>query len=205
MIRMYREEWSRGAITVDSGSRLVSLGLVLAASGLVALLARLSIFLPFSPVPMTGQTLGVLLAGAALGGRGGMLAMLAYLAEGAVGLPVFAGGAAGLGPLLGPTGGYLLAFPLAAGLVGFLVERFGIHRRVVSALASMVVANLLIYLLGLLWLWVWSSAVGRSMSVGGLLWMGFWPFLPGDAVKAVLAAVLLPGTWHLLQRFRGVQ
>jgi len=176
------------------------LSLVLAGSLFVALLAQVAIPLPFTPVPITGQTLGVLLVGAALGSRLGFMALLAYLLEGAMGLPVFAGGTGGLAKILGPTGGFLLAFPLAAGLVGLLVERLGLDRSFPGTLLAMLLGNALLYLVGLPWLAAWLMGVGKFAGVGGLLAMGLFPFLPGDLVKAVLAALLLPSAWRLLGR-----
>lgn len=176
------------------------LSLVLAGSLFVALLAQVSIPLPFTPVPLTGQTLGVLLVGAALGSRLGFLALLAYLLEGALGLPVFAGGTGGLAKVLGPTGGFLLAFPLAAGLVGLLVERFGLDRSFLGTLLAMLLGNALLYLLGLPWLWAWLTGAGKTVGLSGLLAMGFFPFIPGDLAKAVLAAALLPSAWRFLGR-----
>jgi len=99
--------------------------LVLGGSLLVAALAQVRIPLPFTPVPLTGQTFGVMLVGAGFGSRLGFLALLLYLLEGLLGLPFFNGGGSGLSHLTGPTGGYLLAFPLAAGLMGWFVERWG--------------------------------------------------------------------------------
>uniref|UniRef100_A0A7C5VJD5 Biotin transporter n=1 Tax=Thermus caliditerrae TaxID=1330700 RepID=A0A7C5VJD5_9DEIN len=176
------------------------LALALAGSLLVALAARISIPLPFTPVPLTGQTLAVLLVGAALGSRLGFLALLAYLAEGALGLPVFAGGTGGLAKILGPTGGFLLAFPLAAGLVGLLVERFGLDRSFLGTLAAMLAGNALLYLVGLPWLAAWLMGAGKFGGTGALLAMGLLPFIPGDVVKAVAAALLLPRAWGLLGR-----
>jgi biotin transport system substrate-specific component len=131
------------------------------------------------------------------------MALLAYLLEGAMGLPVFAGGTGGLAKILGPTGGFLLAFPLAAGLVGLLVERLGLDRSFLGTLLAMLLGNALIYLLGLPWLWawlVWLVGVGKALGLSGLLAMGLFPFIPGDLVKAVLAALLLPSAWRLLGR-----
>ena len=153
--------------------------------------------LPFTPVPITGQTLGVLLVGAALGSRLGFLALLAYLLEGAMGLPVFAGGTGGIAKILGPTGGFLLAFPLAAGLVGLLVERFGLDRGFCTLLA-MLLGNALLYLVGLPWLAAWLMGAGKFGGVSALLAMGLFPFIPGDLVKAVLAALLFPTAWRFL-------
>jgi biotin transport system substrate-specific component len=179
------------------------LALVLSGSLFVALLAQVSLPLPFTPVPITGQTLGVLLVGAALGSRLGFLALLAYLVEGGLGLPFFAGGTGGLAKLLGPTGGYLLAFPLAAGLVGLLVERFGADRSFLKTLLAMLAGNLLIYALGVPWLGAFLAGVGKYPGLAGLLSMGMIPFLPGDLVKAVLAALLLPSAWRLIPPHSG--
>jgi len=107
-------------------SWLRDLLLVVGGVVFVALLAQIRIVLPFTPVPITGQTLGVILIGATYGFRLGFLTLAAYVVSGVAGLPVFAGGAAGLARLLGPTGGYLVAFPLAAALMGWMVQRFGL-------------------------------------------------------------------------------
>jgi len=167
----------------------------------VALLARVSVRLPFTPVPISGQTLGVLLAGASLGSSRGFRSMLLYLAAGAAGLPVFAGGGAGLGWLLGPTGGYLLAFPLAAWLVGYAVERWGADRHPLSSFAAMLVASVVIYAVGVLGLAVWGALEGRAHGLAQLLALGVYPFVIGDLFKTALAAGLLPGVWKLVQRF----
>lgn len=171
--------------------------LVLAFAALMPLLARIAIPLPFTPVPITGQTFGVLLAGALLGPRRGALAMLVYLAEGLAGLPVFAGGTsawspsrAGVPVIVGPSAGYLLSSPIAAFAVGFLAER-GWDRRFWRAVAAMLVGEAVIYLVGLPWL---GAYVGMERAVP----LGLLPFVPGDALKLLLAAALLPAAWRLL-------
>lgn len=166
--------------------------LVLGGSALVAGLARLVI--PMQPVPITGQTLGVLLVGAALGWRRGGLALLAYLIEGLVGLPVFAGGLAGLSVLFGPTGGYLVGFIFAAMLVGFLAER-GWDRTPWMMALALVLGNLVIYACGLGWL-----GYILTLTVHSTLTLGLFPFLIGDAIKLAVAVVLLPGAWLLVGR-----
>lgn len=169
--------------------------LITLCSLFIAACARISIPLSFTLVPITGQTFAVLLTGMLLGSRRGALALLLYLAEGAAGLPVFAGGAAGATRFLGPTGGYLIAYPLAAALVGFLAERGG-DRRPLAAALTLLVGSLVILSLGTLWL---------SFFVGGLgsaFLQGFLPFIPGDLVKSALAALLLPGGWRLVRRLR---
>jgi biotin transport system substrate-specific component len=162
------------------------LALMLGFSLLTAATARIAMPLPFTPVPLTGQTFGVLLTGALLGGWRGFGAMLIYLAEGLAGLPVFAGVPAV------HTGGYLLAFPLAALVVGLLAER-GWDRTPARALAAMAAGSMVIYALGAGWL---------SLFFGPLeaIKKGILPFLPGDALKAALAASLLPLGWRLTGR-----
>ena len=167
--------------------------LVMGGSALVALLAQVAIPLPFSPVPLTGQTFAVLLVGMVLGSARGSLAVLVYLADGAVGLPVFAGGGAGLARLAGPTGGYLVGFVFAAFVVGFLAKR-GWDRSVWRAGAAMLVGNTLIYAVGLPWL---SHFVGTQRA----FLLGLCPFVVGDCVKLVLAALALPAGWKLLHWF----
>lgn len=171
---------------------IVDLSLIIGGSLFIAAMAQLSIsLLPFSPVPITGQTFAVLLVGMAFGSRRGALTLLAYLVEGAAGLPVFAEAKSGIATILGPTGGYIVGFVAAAWVVGKLAER-GFDRSLLKTLAAMVVGNAVIYLFGVAWL---------SRFVGGLeatLAAGMYPFLIGDAVKAVLAALLLPSAWKLL-------
>ncbi|HEY0735524.1 MAG TPA: biotin transporter BioY [Herpetosiphonaceae bacterium] len=184
---------SRRLPAARSRSWLSDALLIALFSGFVALTAQIEIRLPFTPVPITGQTLGVLLTGAALGSRRGALALLLYLLEGAIGLPVFAGGAAGFARILGPTGGYLLALPLAAGIVGLLAER-GWDRRLPLAALAMLIGNLVIYLLGVAWLGLYKGILGDV----SMLWAGVYPFLPGDLLKIAIAAIVLPGAWRLL-------
>ena len=167
--------------------------LILLFSGLVALCARISIPLPFTPVPITGQTFAVLFTGAVLGSRRGALALLLYLTEGAVGLPVFAGGAAGAARFLGPTGGYLIAYPLAAGLVGWLAER-GWDRKLVWTTAAMTLGLLVIYAFGVVWLAGFLGDLWTALVQGMLI------FIPGDLVKIAIAALALPGGWALARR-----
>ena len=167
-------------------------GLVLLGSALIALSAQVALPLPYSPVPVTGHTFAVLAIGAALGRVRGAAAVLAYLAQGASGLPVFAGGAAGPATLIGPTGGYLIGFLPGAWLCGALAER-GWDRRVGGAIAAMLIGNAAIFAVGLLWL---ARYVGASNAPA----LGLWPFLPGEIVKIVLAAAALPLAWTWIDR-----
>jgi biotin transport system substrate-specific component len=164
--------------------------LVLGGSLLVALTAQIAVRLPFSPVPITAQTLAVLLVGALLGSRRGAWSMLAYLGQGLIGLPVFATGASGPAYVLGPTGGYLLGFVAAAYLTGWLAER-GWDRRIGTALLAMLIGNAAIYALGLPWLSIYAGT--------HTLALGLLPYLAGDALKLALAAAALPGGWRLLR------
>ncbi len=162
---------------------------VAVASAIIALCARVQIPLPFTPVPVSGATLGLLLVAAALGARRGAAAAALYLLEGGAGLPVFAGGAAGAAILLGPTGGYLLGFPVAAAVCGALAER-GWDRTPARAFAAMLISGAPIFALGLL-------GLSRFAPARTLLLQGLWPFLPGEIVKCAAAAGLLPLGWRL--------
>jgi biotin transport system substrate-specific component len=170
-----------------AGAQLNAL-LVVAASALTAAAAQVAFPVPWSPVPITGQTFAVLLSGALLGPKRAFLAQALYLAEGLCGLPVFAGGAAGLAVLAGPTGGYLAAFPFAAALTGFLAGR-GWDRNVPAMAAAMLLGSVVIFAAGLAWL-------ARFVPVPQLLPAGLLPFVPGDLVKAALAALAFPAAWR---------
>ncbi|ADI15663.1 BioY protein [Truepera radiovictrix DSM 17093] len=164
---------------------------------LMALLAQVR--LEIGPVPITGQTLGVLLLGAAYGLRLGALTMLLYLLAGGFGVGVFAGGGSGWSHFSGTTAGYLLAFPVAAAVVGYLAQR-GLDRRVSSAALAMALGNLLIYLPGLWWLSTFAEryAPAGTSALAWTLSVGLYPFIAGDLIKLALAAALLPLAWRLL-------
>ena len=163
--------------------------LVVFGSLLLAVSAQFKI--PLYPVPVTGQTLVVLLIGMTYGPRLGGITVAAYLFEGALGLPVFAGGAAGVAVLMGPTAGYLFGFLLAALAMGYLAER-GMGRTVVSTIAAMVIGNCVVYLCGALWL-------ANFIGFGQAIVMGVLPFLYGDALKLVVAAGLMPWAWRAVK------
>jgi len=180
---LYRPSEKTRALLYDAA-------LVIGGSLLMALLAQVAIPAGFSPVPITGQTFGVMLLGALLGWKRGGAAMIAYIGEGAAGLPFFAQGKFGVGVLLGTTGGYLVGFVVAAAVVGWLAER-GWDRRVWTALAAMVIGSLVIYLFGVSWL---AALIGLDKAVA----LGLVPFIPGDLAKIALATALLPSGWKLL-------
>jgi biotin transport system substrate-specific component len=168
---------------------------VLAVLGSALLWASAKVQIPFYPVPMTMQTFVVLALGMAYGWRLGAATVLLYLAQGAFGLPVFAGTpekGLGLAYMAGPTGGYLVGFVLAAAACGWLAER-GWDRSILRTAAAMLIGNLLIYAPGLLWL---GTLVGWDKPV--LAW-GLTPFLLGDATKLALAAALFPAVWRRVQ------
>ena len=167
-------------------SRAESAALVFGFSILMGLLAQVSVPLPFTPVPVTGQTLGVLLAGVVLGGPRAAAAMVLYLGQGLAGLPVFALGSWGLAPLLGPTGGYLLSYPFAAFVVGYLTtRRTGTPEGGVPGKARLLLALLcgeaVIFLFGTAWL---GTVLPQPRSA--LLLAAVWPFLPGEVLKVAL-------------------
>src|SRR5262245_32639324 len=155
--------------------------LILGGSLLIALSARLHLVLPFSPVPITGQTFAVLLLGALYGSIRGPATVLTYLTLGGLGLPVFAGGASGVARLIGPTGGYLVGFLAAAFVVGWLSER-GWDRKPWTTAVSMSLGSAVLYGAGVLWL-------SRFVGWQAVLSTGVLPFLVGDALKIALATI----------------
>jgi biotin transport system substrate-specific component len=168
--------------------------LVIAYAALVGLLAQIVIKLPFTPVPITGQTLGVLLGGMALGWRRALAGMGLYALVGLAAVPWFAEGRGGLGILSAPSFGYIVGFVAAAGVLGWLAER-GLDRLPWTALLAMEIGNAIIYLFGVGWL-----AHALNIGLDRALQLGLVPFLVGDAIKAVIAAGLLPGAWLLAGR-----
>ncbi len=179
---------------ISARSRLLTdFALIVIGSLFVALLAQVSIPLPFTPVPITGQTFAVLLVGAVLGSKRGAASLILYTIEGVAGLPVFAGGLSGLARLFGPTGGYLLGFIAAAYVVGLLAER-GLDRSWRTSLLPFAVGTLIIYLCGVTWL---AAFIGFDKALVG----GLYPFIVGDLIKLVLATIALPSAWVLVKAF----
>jgi len=169
--------------------RSLPLDIVLVATGaaLTALLAQVAV--PLYPVPITGQTLAVLLVGATLGAARGAISLALYAVLGIVGLPVFSDYASGVDVILGPTGGYIVGFIVAAALVGWLSERAW-ERQVLKALATFAAGTLVVFAVGLPWL-----AVALGLDLTQTLSAGLLPFLIGGAIKALIAAGLLPLAW----------
>jgi biotin transport system substrate-specific component len=167
-------------------------GLVIGFSLLTALAAQ--VVIPIGPIPITGQTFAVLLTGALLGPRLGAMAMIVYLVEGASGLPFFSGGHFGLLHLMGPSGGYLIAFPAAAYITGAFAEH-GWDRRFLTAASAMAIGSAIIMLSG----WAWFSVVMHTSPML-TLYATVIKFIPGDIIKISLAAAVLPSGWKLLRK-----
>ena len=167
--------------------------------GVAALTLAAKIRVPMWPVPVTMQTFAVLVIGAAYGMRLGLATLLAYLAVGAAGLAVFTGEGAGLAYMMGPTGGYLVGFAAAAGVMGWLAAR-GWDRTVAGMAGALLIGNAVIYAFGLPWM-AWLFAAERGM--GWVLQWGMTNFLLGDALKLALAALVLPLAWKAVGRARG--
>jgi biotin transport system substrate-specific component len=193
--------WPAGSETGLNAMRAGLLALV--GSLLVAVSAQVQV--PMYPVPMTMQPFAVVVIGAAYGSRLGFATLLLYVAEGALGLPVFAGMKGGAIHLVGPTAGYIFGFALAAGAVGWLAERRW-DRSIVLTIVAMTIGMALIYTPGLVWLTLWlglergmafADAASTAFATGAL------KFLIGDAVKIALATLVLPGAWWLIGRKRG--
>jgi biotin transport system substrate-specific component len=183
-------------VPIRVGERLSSrarhVALILAGALLIYLTALISIPVPGSPVPVTGQTFGVLLVGGALGFRRGLAAVALYVLLGLVGLPFFAEGKGGLQVILGASGGYLIGFVLAGSLIGRLAE-LGWDRNLLGAVGAMLIGNALIYVVGLPWL-----AVVTGWDASKTLKLGLEPFIVGDLLKLVLAALVFPAAWWVV-------
>jgi biotin transport system substrate-specific component len=179
------------------GSRLRHIALIAIGAALIFASSRIAIPVPGSPIPVTGQTFGVLLVGGALGFRRGLASVALYVLIGLIGLPFFAEGKGGVSVILGARGGYILGFLVAASLVGRLAE-LGWDRRIIGALGAMAIGNVVIYLIGVPWL----MAVTHIDLATGIA-QGLTPFLIGDAVKLILAALAFPAAWWVVGRRAG--
>jgi biotin transport system substrate-specific component len=190
-------------ITIRANSRGIEraerLAAVLFVTALTSAAAQVSVPLPFTPVPFTLQPMVVLLGGAALGARLGAASQVLYLALGIAGLPVFALSpvlAPGAARLLGPTGGYLMSYPIAAFVAGWLAER-RFDRRYLTAVVAMAAGLAVVFACGVLWL----ALVARpALGISGALAAGFFPFIVSDALKLFAAAAVLPTLWRFIGR-----
>ena len=179
-------------------TRARHLALILIGTALIALSARIYVLIPGNPVPFTGQTFGVLLSAGALGFRRGLAASLLYVLLGVIGLPVFAEGRHGLAILLGPSGGYLVGFVLASGIVGRLAE-LGWDRNLIGGIGAMLLGSIAIYAIGVPWLAL--SYFDGDLYQGYV--NGLLPYLFPDAVKLTLAAAAFPAAWWFVGRRPG--
>jgi len=187
------------AFTVVPRSTVNTIALMFSFALLTALAAQIRIPVPGTPVPITGQTFAVLLAGASLGSRVGAGSQAIYWLLGAIGLPFYANATGGWEAATGATAGYLVGFVAAAWVVGALAER-GQDRTVPSAIPAFLAGNAIIYLFGVPWL---MYSVDGFDTITAALVAGFTPFIVGDLIKVVLAGLLLPAAWKLVDRIRG--
>jgi biotin transport system substrate-specific component len=191
--------------TIAAGAEVgatIRLASVVLLTALTAAAAQVSIPLPFTPVPFTLQPMVVLLGGAALGSRLGMSAQVLYLLAGIAGLPVFAASPVlpqGALRLLGPTGGFLWSYPVAAFVAGFLAER-GFDRRYATSVVAMGSGLAVIFACGVTWL----ALFARPAAIGfdAALRTGFYPFIPADILKVLVAAAIMPALWRVIGRDR---
>lgn len=181
-------------------SWLTNIVLVAAGSALMAISAQFSYQFSFSTVPVTGQTFAVLLIGALFGSRLGTATMLAYLAEGAAGLPVFAQHQGGIWAFATPSGGYLFGFVVAAFIVGWFAERGWDRSRWI--VLPMLLANAAVYVPGVIWLHEQFAVVHASVSWSTALDYGLWPFIAGDLAKLVAASLAVPAGWEIVEKLR---
>lgn len=182
--------------TLGADSSLArKVAMVVAGSVLVAMSAQVSV--PMYPVPMTLQTLAISLIGLTYGARLAGVTLLAYLAQGAIGFPVFAGGAAGAAYMAGPTGGFLLGFAAMAWLTGLLVER-GLDRGFLRLFLAALIPALLLFVPGVLWLWTITP-----LDLNGAIAAGALPFQLGGVVKSAVAALIVTGAFAALRSRRG--
>ena len=188
----------------DSHRGAIQAAAVLFIAALTAAAAQISAPLPFTAVPFTFQPMVVLLGGLALGPRLGAASQLLYLGAGIAGLPVFAASAAlpqGMLRLMGPTGGYLMVYPIAAFLVGYLAAR-GFDRRYATSVVAMLAGLAVVYAGGTVWLGYFAARAGAAPPIGfeAALVAGVYPFVAADVMKLLVAAGILPGVWALLGR-----
>jgi|TARA_B110000263_G_C15306242_1_gene510547 biotin transport system substrate-specific component len=186
---------------------LRTISLALLGSLFIALVAQIQV--PLWPVPITGQTFGVLVVGLAFGCRLGALTLILYLCEGLIGLPVFSGDKSGYSTLVGPTGGYIVGFIFAAAITGYFAEKKW-DRNVWYTGLAMLLGNLAIYIPGLIWLTIffegpgsqYVAVIGASTAIGAALTKGLLPFIIGDILKLALAAIIFPYVWRFVPRFK---
>ncbi len=179
---------------IQPNSLLAELPLLATFNMILIACSYLTINIPFSPVPITGQTFGILLVAIALGRVRGTAVVMAYLLEGAMGLPVFAGGSAGIAKFVGPTGGYLVGFAASAYLVGYLADK-GWDKNFGKTTIAMVLGTALIFITGL-------AQLSFFVPSETVLTIGFMPFIPGTIIKIAVASVILPLVWKFINNVK---
>ena len=184
-------------VSLPVGKLARDLAVIVVGAVILAAATQVRVILGFTPVPLTGQTFGVLLIGGAFGPARGALAVLVYLAAGLIGAPVFTEGGSGFDYLLGATGGYLVGFAAAAGVAGAFARR-AFDRRLPSAIVMMVASSLVIYAFG-----VTGLLLATGVDLPRAIELGVAPFLLTDALKAIAAAVVMPVAWQLVDRWDG--
>ncbi len=193
---MRRENTAQAKVLIEVSGQSVAkdMALVIGFAGFIGVFAQISVHLPFTPVPITGQTFAVLLGASVLGPLRSLAGSLFYLAFGLLGVPWFAGGTGGVGVAAAPSFGYLIGFVVAGTVVGYLAQ-LGFDKSALGSIGEMVIGNLVIYSFGLTWL-VFSLHVNFTKAV----MLGARPFLIGDLLKIILASALLPAAWKLVGR-----
>lgn len=204
-------------VLVPGASLVRDVALVAAFAVITALFARITLPVPWSLVPITGQTFAVLLAGALLGSKRGALSQMAYLGIGATGVPLWFSATTTLGVagIIGPSGGFLVGFIPMAFVVGFLAER-GWDRRFWTAVAAMLIGEVVLYIFGVAWMSRFTNVIAYlyNNAIKGWPWLasmpgglafkaGVLPYIPGDLTKIVLAAAMLPSGWAILRSLKG--
>jgi biotin transport system substrate-specific component len=192
------------ALSAGTGLRTaIRVGAELLQAAITAAAAQVTVPLPFTPVPFTLTPMVVLLGGAALGSRLGMAAQVLYLLAGIAGLPVFAPSPVlpnGALRLLGPTGGYLMSYPFAAFLAGYLAER-GFDRRYLTSVLAMAAGLVVVFAFGVLWLGLFAP---QGAGIATALRTGLYPFVVADVFKILVAAAILPGLWKLVGKHNAI-
>ncbi|MDO5720660.1 MAG: biotin transporter BioY [Actinomycetaceae bacterium] len=183
---------------VTRSSRLKNAVLIATGAATVGLLAQVSI--PLWPVPITGQTLGVMLVGAILGARRGALSLTTYLVLGVIGLPWFANFSGGPASIISPSFGYIIGFIPTAFVIGYLSEKQW-DRRPALSMAAFGIASIIPFIVGIPYLWVVLHFAGTTLGFSATLHAGFTPFIIGGIIKWLIGAAVLPGAWTLIERF----
>jgi biotin transport system substrate-specific component len=179
-------------------ARGIVMDIVLIAAGAAFTSIMAQVAIPLWPVPITGQTLAVLLVGSMLGALRGGISLALYAVLGIVGVPVFSDASSGFGVVMGPTGGYIIGFIFAAALTGWIAQRAWDHK-ILRAILSFTAGTIVTFVFGLVWLWYALGQLGAPNDLQSVLDGGFYPFLIGGAAKAILAALIVWAAWKTIE------